>query len=387
MAEQRAVIAGGGMIGAATALGLARLGWQVVVVERQPQHAIVADLVPLRVSALNPQSLALLDQLGVLAALRQSTFHPYRQLEVSEGAEPAACFSAAEAGADALGAFVANDQLQALLWQQLQAHPMIRCCDGQHILAVRNNADGVAVALSSGEQLDADLLIGAEGGQSQVRQLAGIAVDGWDYGQHCLALTVALEQDSGDTTWQCFTADGPRAYLPLWHNQASLVWYDQPLRLQQALNLPDEALVRAIRQAYPRPLPELRLLKRALFPLRRQHAAGYVRQRVVVIGDAAHQINPLAGLGANLGFADLALLLELLARQPLDQALAQLNLWRWPQNLAAMTAMDGCYALFSNQQPLLQRSRALALALLRCSPQLRRLGMALAAQSWQPDAR
>lgn len=386
MAEQRAVIAGGGMIGAAAALGLARLGWQVVVVERQPQAAIVADAVPLRVSALNPQSLALLDQLGVLAPLRQATFHPYRQLEVSEGAQPAACFSAAEAGDEALGAFVANDQLQLLLWQQLRNHPLIRCCDDQQIVALDNGADGVSVRLSDGTVLAAALLIGAEGGQSQVRQLAGIAVDGWDYGQHCLALTIALEQDSGDTTWQCFTADGPRAYLPLWGNQASLVWYDQPLRLQQALKLPDEALVKELRQAYPRPLPAFRPLRRALFPLRRQHAVGYVRQRVVVIGDAAHQINPLAGLGANLGFADLALLLELLARQPLAQALAQLNLWRWPQNLAAMTAMDCCYALFSNQHPLLKQPRALALGLLRSWPQLRRLGMALAAKSWQPGA-
>ena len=365
----------------------ARLGWQVVVVERQLQPEVAAlDDVPLRVSALNPQSLALLDQLGVLAPLRQSTFHPYRQLEVSEGTQPAACFSAAEAGDEALGAFVANDQLQALLWQQLRVHPLIRCCDGQQVRALDNGAEGVRVQLAGGELLEAELLIGAEGGQSQVRQLAGIPVDGWDYGQHCLALTVALAQNSGDTTWQCFTPAGPRAYLPLWQNQASLVWYDQPLPLRQALNLSDTALVAALRQAYPRPLPELRVLKRALFPLRRQHAAGYVRQRVVVIGDAAHQINPLAGLGANLGFADLALLLELLARLPLDQALSRLNLWRWPQNLAAMSAMDLCYALFSNQHPLLQRPRSLALGLLRDWPQLRRLGMKLAAQSWRPTS-
>ncbi len=391
MAEQRAVIAGGGMVGAATALGLAQLGWQVVVVERQQQTARMADPVPLRVSALNPQSLALLDKLGVLAPLSQLGFHSYRQLEVSEGAAAAACFSAAEVGDERLGAFIANDELQAVLWQQLRSHPQVVCCDGQQIHSLSNSASGVDVLLSNGERYQAELLIGAEGGQSQVRQLAGIGVEGWDYGQQCLALTVALEQESGDTTWQCFTPDGPRAYLPLWRNQsaqqwqASLVWYDRPQRLKQALKLPDDALINAVRQAYPRPLPEFRLLKRALFPLRRQQARGYVRGRVVVLGDAAHQINPLAGLGVNLGFADLGLLLELLGRTPLDSALSQLNVWRWPQNLAAMTAMDLCYGLFSSHHPLLQQSRSLALGLVRDWPQLRRLGMRLAGSSWTPE--
>ena len=374
------VIAGGGMVGAAAALALARHGAQVTVVEAMAELPQVGG-VPLRVSAFNPQTLGFLDQLGVLAGLRECGLHPYSQLQVSEGEGPVANFSAAEQGTAQLGAFVANDSVQALLWQALQPLANVRLCQPARVTAVTNGASGVTVTLDSGELLSADLLIGAEGGLSAVRQLAGIGVDGWDYHQSCLALTIRLEQEPGDTTWQCFTPAGPRAYLPLWGQWASLVWYDRPLALQSAMRLDDEALAAAVRAAWPRPLPPFAIARRALFPLKRQQAQRYVQQRVVVVGDAAHLISPLAGLGANLGFADVMLLIEALAGGDIDAALKRLGCWRWPQNLAVMTTMDLCYGLFGSDQPLLRQLRSGLLSALRQSAPLRQLGMGLASKA------
>ena len=374
------VIAGGGMVGAAAALALARHGAQVTVVEAMAELPQVGG-VPLRVSAFNPQTLGFLDQLGVLAGLRECGLHPYSQLQVSEGKGPVASFSAAEQGTAQLGAFVANDSVQALLWQALQPLANVRLCQPARVTAVTNGASGVTVTLDSGELLSADLLIGAEGGLSAVRQLAGIGVDGWDYHQSCLALTVRLEQGAGDTTWQCFTPTGPRAFLPLWGQWASLVWYDRPLALQTAMRLDDQALAAAVRSAWPRSLPAFTIERRALFPLKRQQAQHYVQQRVVVVGDAAHLISPLAGLGANLGFADVMLLVEALAGGDIDAALKRFGCWRWPQNLAVMTAMDLCYGLFGSEQPMLRQLRGSLLGALRqCAP-LRRLGMGLASSA------
>ncbi|MBQ1782512.1 MAG: FAD-dependent monooxygenase [Gammaproteobacteria bacterium] len=374
------VIAGGGMVGAAAALALARQGAQVTLVEALAELPAVGG-VPLRVSALNPQTLNFLERLGILAGLRECGFHPYSQLQVSEGEGPVACFSAAEQGAAQLGAFVANDSVQDLLWQALQSLANVRLLRPARVTAVANGASGVTVSLDGGESIDADLLIGAEGGLSAVRQLAGIGVDGWDYHQSCLALTVRLEQEAGDTTWQCFTPTGPRAYLPLWEQWASLVWYDRPLALQSAMRLDDEALATAVRAAWPRPLPPCAIERRALFPLKRQQSQRYVKQRVVVVGDAAHLISPLAGLGANLGFADVMLLVEALAGGDIDAALKRYGCWRWPQNLAVMTAMDLCYGLFGSDQPLLRQLRGSLLGVLgQCEP-LRQLGMGLASKA------
>lgn len=374
------VIAGGGMVGAAAALALARQGAQVTLIEAQAELP-QADGVPLRVSALNPQTLGFLEQLGILAGLRDCGLHPYSQLQVSEGSEQPACFSAAEQGVAQLGAFAANDSIQALLWQALQPLANVRLCQPARVTALVNGASGVTVTLDSGEQLTADLLIGAEGGLSSVRQLAGIGVDGWDYHQSCLALTVRLEQDAGDTTWQCFTPNGPRAYLPLWGRWASLVWYDRPLALQAAKRLDDEALVAAVRDAWPRPLPAFTIERRALFPLKRQQAQRYVQQRVVVVGDAAHLISPLAGLGANLGFADLMLLVDGLAAGDIDGALKRFGCWRWPQDLAVMTTMDLCYGLFGSEQRMLRQLRGGLLTALRQWMPLRQVGMAMASSA------
>jgi 2-octaprenyl-3-methyl-6-methoxy-1,4-benzoquinol hydroxylase len=214
------------------------------------------------------------------------------------------------------------------------------------------------------------VLVAADGAQSQLKQLAGIGSLGWQYQQACLLVHVCTDYGALPMTWQQFTPQGPRAYLPLPGQQASLVWYDDHLRIQQLATLAPAQLAQQIRQHFPAELGDFTVLKQAYFPLTRSHANHYVKGRLVLVGDAAHTINPLAGQGVNLGFADAQCLADLLIKQfaggtdlAAASLLAQYERERRKANLLMMSAMDVFYQVFSSQLAPLVQIRRLGLQL------------------------
>ncbi|USD38251.1 FAD-dependent monooxygenase [Ferrimonas sp. SCSIO 43195] len=364
------LIAGGGMVGAASALALANLGLTVLVFEAQaPEEFDEAQPLDLRVSAISQASERLLRELDGWQGVESMRSAPYRTLETWEWQGANIVFDAAELQLSHLGHIVENRILQLSLWQTLRRHPRIELMTGARPQRYWQDQQG-AYAELDGQFYQGRLLLGCDGAQSQVRQQAGIGVSGWQYRQHCLAINIRTEAPQQSGTWQEFTPSGPRALLPLSGRHASLVWYDSPQRIASLKRLPLPELKRAIVAAFPERLGEFEIERFASFPLTRQHAKQYYKDRVVLLGDAAHTINPLAGQGVNLGFKDVAMLAEVLADAlqrgeslHSSKVLGRYQRFRRPDNLAMQSAMDAFYLMFSNDHMPLKVLRNLGLTL------------------------
>lgn len=359
-------VVGGGMVGAALALALGRAGLKVALLERQTPVAVTTESeFDLRISAINRKSEAWLSQLTAWQALLPSRLASYQTLRAFEGEGQPLDFTAAELGESHLGHMVENNHLQQALWQQLPAQVQRFC--PVRIFGMRQLADAAVLDTDQGE-IRAQVLVAADGAQSQLKQLAGIGSQGWQYQQACMLVHVETAYDSLPMTWQQFTEQGPRAYLPLPGRQASLVWYDDQLNIQQLVKLAPAELQKQLQQHFPSQLGAVKVQKQAAFPLTRSHANQYVKGRLVLIGDAAHTINPLAGQGVNLGFADAELLAQLLVSQhqaggPLADATLLLSYQqqRRRANLLMMSAMDMFYQVFKQPLPPLRLLRRVGL--------------------------
>lgn len=345
-------IIGGGMVGGALALGLAQNGFSVTVLDKAPPPAFDPAAQPdVRISAISAASVQLLRSLGVWDAVLAMRAHPWRRLETWEWQTAHVVFDAAELKLPNLGYMVENNVLQLALWQALEAHPQVTLLHGSKL----NEMDGQHLHLADDTEIVARLVVGADGAQSQVRQLAGIGVHGWQYPQSCMLITVKSENEPGDSTWQQFTPTGPRAFLPLYDSWASLVWYDTPARIRQLQSLSMSQLQREISAHFPERLGNVTPVAAGAFPLTRRHALQYVQPGLALVGDAAHTIHPLAGQGVNLGYRDVEALLDVLANaRSIGEDWASLPVLeryqsrRRVDNLLMQSGMDLFYAGFSN---------------------------------------
>ncbi|TKI05465.1 3-demethoxyubiquinol 3-hydroxylase [Martelella alba] len=370
IASVDAVVAGGGMVGAAAALALAQAGFRVLVLERTPPvDGAANDGVPdLRVSAFSCASVAWLRRLGAWDRIAADRVAPYRRLETWEWEDARVSFDAGALKLPELGFMVENHRVQRALWQAGEEQDTLTVRCPAQLAACRYDGGQWHLTLDDGQTVAARLLVGADGAHSQVRRQAGIGVSGWQYRQSCLLMTVECRTDAGDTTWQKFTPDGPRAFLPLYGQWASLVWYDHAARIRQLQALPLPALEREALRAFPARLGDVRLCAAGAFALTRCHAERYVAPGLALVGDAAHTINPLAGQGANLGFRDAEALADVLisARdhaEPWDETriLKRYQHRRHTDNLLMQSGMDLFYGVFSNSLPPLRLARNLGL--------------------------
>lgn len=367
------ILVGGGMVGAATAIGLAKQGLQVAVIESfAPEAYSPEQALDVRVSAISVASEQLLEQLGALESLLNMRNVPYLGLETWELDGCITQFHSSQIGASHLGHIVENRLVQLALWEQMQQWDAIKLFCPERVATFSRLADGVSVHLQSGIQLEAKLLIGADGANSQVRQWAGIGISGWDYAQSAMLINIQTAQGQQDVTWQQFTPNGPRSLLPLPGNHASLVWYDDANRIKQLMQLNHKQLADQIRQHFPARLDsDFTVEAKGSFALTRCHANAYYKPNVVILGDAAHTINPLAGQGVNLGFKDVEALLAVIKTALTEdkpwwstEVLNAYQAKRYRDNQLMMTTMDVFYAGFSNDiLPLkLLRNGALKLA-------------------------
>ena len=349
-------IVGGGMVGGALALGLAQQGFTVTVLEKTAPPAFdLASAPDVRISAISAASVGLLKSLDVWDAVREMRVHAYRRLETWEWESAHVAFDAAELKLPELGYMVENKVLQWGLWQALAAHEGVTLRVGGELEAMQRGEAQTALRLREGETIHARLVIGADGASSQVREMAGIGVHAWQYQQSCMLISVQCADDPGDSTWQQFTPSGPRAFLPLFDNWASLVWYDTPARIRQLQGMSMPQLQQEIARHFPARLGRVTPRAAGAFPLTRRHALQYVQPGLALVGDAAHTIHPLAGQGVNLGYRDVDALLEILA-----QARGRGEEWaslpvlkryqarRRADNFIMQSGMDLFYAGFSN---------------------------------------
>ncbi len=387
------VVVGAGMVGAALAAGLGQSGFTVALVDQAPAPKAGPGTKPdIRVSALSAGSERYLRHIGAWPAMEAMRLTPYRRLSVWDQTpyplsgmlpRPAhTTFDARELGHTHLGHIVENRVTQTALWETATTLEGVTAYAGLGVDQIDSGDTLATVRLSNGEPLSAALVVGADGAQSRVRALAGLGISRDQYAQQALVASVRYAGQPEDITWQAFYPSGPRAFLPLHaadnvnESWASLVWYDSPEILTELKALPDEAFIQRVQEAFPDALPALtHVAGRASFPIARQHANAYFNGRVVLVGDAAHTINPLAGQGVNLGFQDAQCLQAVLRetrRAGVDLAsehwLRQYQQRRLPANRRMMLAMDAFYYLFSNQTPPLHLIRNAGLVLAQRIP-------------------
>ncbi len=367
-------IVGGGMVGLATACGLAEAGVKTLVIDAGECQPVTGHP-RLRVSAINQASQCLLNNLGAWSYIDAQRTGPYRRMEVwDKDGLGKISFDAESLSEPALGAIVENDAISYALARSAAGLANVTHLEGVRMEKLAFGEREAWLTLDNGDQVSAALVVAADGAQSQVRSLCQIPLTFWDYGHHAIVATIRTEQPHNETARQAFLGDGVLAFLPLNEdNLCSIVWSVAPEQAASLLADTDEEFEKRLTVAMDGRLGMCRLAgdgKRVSFPLRMRYARHFARHRLILAGDAAHTIHPLAGQGVNLGFLDAAAIVDTVAE--LKQAgkdigeyrhLRALERWRKADALEMITAMEGFKQLFAGSNPIKKAIRDLGLNL------------------------
>ncbi len=389
------LIAGAGMVGLTVALLLARgdtddqLNISVVDAGVVPEFTPGQD-VSLRVSAISSGTASLLARIGAWNAIADARACPFRDMVVwdasgsVEGPETLR-FEAAEFAVSQLGYIVENILLQDSLLAALDSTNV--CMNFATVVkSVKKCEDRYIVEYGDGKTMTPELLIGADGASSLVRNSAAITVKTWKYTQSAFVTHLQPAASHRNTAWQRFHTDGPVALLPLDDGRVSTVWTTTPEQAEMLLGAPDPQLESLLTEATDNVLGRLTTAgPRASFPLKSQHADRYVLQGLALVGDAAHAVHPLAGQGANLGLADAEALAHVIGEalaaneHPGDlPILRRYERARKAANKTMLHFIDGLNRLFSNDSTPLARLRGTGMALFNRSGPIREHAMRVA---------
>uniref|UniRef100_A0A3P9HE01 Ubiquinone biosynthesis monooxygenase COQ6, mitochondrial n=1 Tax=Oryzias latipes TaxID=8090 RepID=A0A3P9HE01_ORYLA len=399
------IISGGGMVGSTMACSLGMdpnlADKKILLLEAGNKKVMdkVPDTYSTRVSSISPGSATLLSGIGAWEHITEMRCKPYKRMQVWDACSDALITFDKEDLENEMAYIVENDIVVVSITRQLDTlsdnvQVKYRSKVVKYTWPMPHHAaesvPWVQVTLANGETLQTKLLIGADGPNSMVRQELGIPTVKWNYDQSAVVAVLHLsEPTENNVAWQRFLPTGPIAMLPLSDTHSSLVWSTSHRLAEELLELDEESFVDAINSAFwssenhselietagslfrgalsaimpsagsPRQLPPsvagIGPKSRVMFPLGMGHASEYVRHRVVLIGDAAHRVHPLAGQGANLGFGDVACLTQLLSQAAFNgkdlgaiQHLLEYETERQRHNLPMMAAIDLMKRLYSN---------------------------------------
>lgn len=308
------VIVGAGLVGAAAAHALGRLGLRVALIEREPPRP-PDDTWDTRIYAISPASQRFLERLGAWQRLDRDRVQPVFRMDVAGDTRGAIRLDAYEAGVSHLAAIVESGRLQDALWQSLQADGSVALHCPAAITSIESGTPYTRIELDDGAVLEAELVVGADGAASHIREWAGLASTLTPYGQSGVVANFDCERPHRGTAFQWFFEGDILAWLPLGGTRMSMVWSTQSAHADELLALDAAALAAKVQAAGHDRLGALRVLApAAAFPLRLIRVEAIVAPGVALIGDAAHGVHPLAGQGVNLGFGDAEALVETLAQ-------------------------------------------------------------------------
>ncbi|MCY4254848.1 MAG: FAD-dependent monooxygenase [Gammaproteobacteria bacterium] len=334
-----AAVAGGGIVGLACALLLnRRCGWEVALVERSvPGRS--GGRAPQRALTLSPGVAEVLAECGLrhngsaysgrgdAGAFGEGAMplvpggHAFSRMVVWRGDGPPApgnsiTFDAAELGVSALGCVAYEEPVRRALWELAEQCPGVHLHSGAAFESLEITAEHGLLKLQDGSEIAAELVVGADGGDSSFRQLLGIGFDSRGYGQRGLVFEAESDQSGGDTAWQRFVEGGTLALLPLGAGRWSIVWSLPNARAESLRSLDGKGLGKALNKASASVAGKLvAATPIASFPLRRGLAARICGERYALVGDAARVVHPLAGQGLNLGIGDVDALARVCAQR------------------------------------------------------------------------
>lgn len=365
------LIVGAGLAGltlaALLAQGRSRKHIRLSVVDRAPRPQVPdGHEVDLRVSAVSTGSASLLESVGAWSRIESSRICPYDRMCVWDARSVAESdaslrFDAAEFSTRQLGFIVENVRIR---------NALIDLVESQDV-ELRFDADL--------ESFDADLVVGADGANSFVRQKAGIGTRDYPYDQFAFVTHLRPEKPHRNTAWQRFLEDGPLGILPMADGRVSVVWSTTGARAETAMKATDEELGQMLSGASDHVLGQLQASgQRGVFALVARHAEHYVQSGIALVGDAAHAVHPLAGQGANLGFRDAAILARVIDEAvcnnefPGDRpVLRRYERARKGENVTMLHFMTGLNRLFTTDSALVSELRAIGMRLFNHSGPIR----------------
>ncbi|TXH33107.1 MAG: FAD-dependent oxidoreductase [Rhodospirillaceae bacterium] len=412
-------IIGGGMVGMSLAIACSEHGIKTALIEAEPAPALTDRGYDGRSSAIAYGSQQVLKAIGVWDLLKDQA-QPILDIRVTDGggdqrdarrpggvspffvhyshrdlagdAAPPQSGDARPVDAPPFGYIVENRVSRVAMFERLQACPNVTHIAPATALSFKLDAERALVSLSDGRQVEAALVVAADGRHSALRGFAGIGISESDYRQSAIVCTVVHEKPHHGVAHEHFLPAGPFAMLPMTddrdddgriRHRSSIVWTEDPRLVPMLLALDDDAFGAEIERRFGLTLGRVRPLgPRFSYPLKLLVAEKYLADRLVLVGDAAHGIHPIAGQGFNLGVRDVAALAEVLVdARRLGQdigsplVLERYARWRRFDNLLLVGVTDGLTRLFSNDLPPLRLARDLGFALFNKLRPVKRLAM------------
>lgn len=377
------LIVGGGLVGASLACALRGGPYSIGVVEAVPLASAMQPSYDDRHLALAFGSRRIFEGIGVWNAI-EPRVSPIRRIHISDrGRFGVARLEAQEAGLPALGYVVTARELGAALLAVLEREPAIELRCPARVEAIAFEASGARVTIRRNEQteiLSARLVVAADGADSPVREMAGIAARRIEYGQTAVVSNVAPGLPHRDTAYERFTDSGPLAVLPAGPDRCAVVWSARTEEASEILAWDDDTFRAALQERFGQRLGTFgRIGARRAYPLALTRVDEHVRSRLALIGNAAHTVHPVAGQGFNLGLRDVAALAELLleahvsARDPGELALLErYAAWRRRDNRVTAGFTHSLIRLFSNDYLPIALARNAALVAIDLLPAIKR---------------
>lgn len=400
------VVVGGGMVGLSLACSLAQTNYSILVIDaakppepfqersksgsrlgpKRQGYILRSGFAP-RVSAISNRSSRYLTEIQAWGKIAEDLISAYTSMHVwdargSGEIDLGEASDASDASKSPQGHIVENEILHRALWETASEATNIELIYECPLNELNCKAGAWHLRLHKSE-IEAGLVIGADGAQSRVAQYAGLSKREWSYDHLALVAVVETEKSHEQTAWQCFTPLGPLAFLPLnasSPNYSSIVWSINPAAARMLMDFSEKQFAEELTKNFETRLGQVTGVdQRLTFPLVQRHARKYFLPGLALIGDAAHTIHPLAGQGVNLGFSDARTLGKLLKTDDSGKAgdgyvnlLKTYQRRRQPENMAAMALMESFKHLYSSSDPTLNWIRNTGMRFLQGMPSVKK---------------
>ena len=375
------LIVGGGMVGLTTALSIRKLTSLSVAIVDNSELTPLSNAPENRVSAINIASQQLFNNLNVWDSITKQRLQAYQHMHVWDKTGSGKInFSSNDILSsnklEQLGWIIENKVIRQALWQQAELDDGITFFTQEKLTNLSVGDTEVFASFSSLPPILAKLVIGADGAHSWVRQQMQMNVTFSDYDHHAIVATVECSQGHNNTAWQVFLPTGPLAFLPLYQeNTCSIVWSTSPQEAQRLTALPADEFAKELTAQSDAKLGNISLASECFtFPLTMRFAQDFVQDKVILVGDAAHTIHPLAGQGVNLGLLDAAAIAQTLSESIGDndnseqrfsaKSLASYQRWRKAEAGDMIAAMAMIKKVFEPYHPIINTIRGFGLNVL-----------------------